>query len=200
MKKNQHLCVEKGDYKVCKMKIYTKTGDTGQTSLLGGKRVYKDDLRVEAYGTTDELNAFTGLLADAVGADADLHAVLTEIQCRLFSLGAHLAADPDGEWKVAHDLLATDIELLEKEMDRMDASLPALRNFILPGGHTTVSTCHVCRTVSRRAERMVVRLNREVPVDPIAIQYLNRLSDYFFVLARFLAQSLGAREVIWQKR
>ena len=182
------------------MKIYTKTGDNGETSLFGGKRVAKDDARVEAYGNVDELNAFVGLLADAIDQNPALHVQLTEIQCRLFSLGAHLATDPDGAYPVSHDLLVTDIEMLENAMDSMDASLPALSNFILPGGHPTISVCHVCRTVSRRAERSVVTLGRSSPVDVVALQYLNRLSDYFFVLGRSLAQSLGVRDVIWKKR
>ena len=182
------------------MKIYTKTGDAGQTSLFGGKRVNKDDHRVEAYGTVDELNAFIGLLADAVSDYAALVVFLRELQCRLFGLGAYLAADPDGEWNIQHDLRASDLTLLEQEMDRMDAELPPLQNFILPGGHPAVSACHLCRTVSRRAERAVVRLHHESPTDALALQYLNRLSDYFFVLARHLAKELGAEEVIWQKR
>ncbi len=182
------------------MKIYTKTGDSGETSLFGGRRVAKDDLRVEAYGNVDELNAFVGLLADSVEQQPSLHGQLTEIQRRLFGLGSHLATDPEGDYSIPHDLLDSDIEVLELAMDSMDAGLPPLQNFILPGGHPTVSVCHVCRTVSRRAERSVVALHRINPVDAVALQYLNRLSDYFFVLGRHLAQSLGIKDVIWQKR
>lgn len=182
------------------MKIYTKTGDLGETSLFGGKRVSKDHARVDAYGTVDELNAFVGLLIDALENQQDIHHLLTDVQRRLFSLGAHLAADPDGNFQMGHDLLDNDIVLLEQAMDAMDEVLPELRNFILPGGHPTISICHVCRTVSRRAERSVVSLHHESPVDPIALQYLNRLSDYFFVLSRFLGKSLGANEIIWTKR
>ena len=182
------------------MKIYTKTGDLGETSLFGGKRVSKDDARVDAYGTVDELNAFVGLLIDALEHQPTTHLLLVEVQRRLFSLGAHLAADPDGNFKMEHDLRENDLVLLEHAMDEMDEVLPELRNFILPGGHPTVSICHVCRTVARRSERSVVALSHQSSVDPIALQYLNRLSDYFFVLSRFLGKDLGANEVIWNKR
>jgi cob(I)alamin adenosyltransferase len=182
------------------MKIYTKTGDTGETGLFGGKRVSKDDLRVDAYGTVDELNAFIGLLNDAASANTPVNNLLLDIQCRLFGLGAHLATDPDSEFKVDPDILLEDIIALENAMDNMDQSLAPLRNFILPGGHTTVSICHICRTVCRRAERLVVHLSREAVVDAMALSYLNRLSDYFFVLARHLAVQYGVQEVVWKKR
>lgn len=182
------------------MKIYTKTGDTGETGLFGGKRVSKDDLRVEAYGTVDELNAFIGLLNDAASGNTQVNKVLSDVQCRLFGLGAHLATDPDGDFQVDTDLLPEDINVLEIAIDLMDQSLPPLRNFILPGGHTTVSICHICRTVCRRAERMVVHLSREAAIDNIAIMYLNRLSDYFFVLSRHLALHYGVQEIVWKKR
>jgi cob(I)alamin adenosyltransferase len=181
------------------MKIYTKTGDAGQTSLFGGRRVPKDDLRVAAYGTVDELNAFIGLLADHLPAGHAQRAILHEVQHRLFSLGAHLAADPE-KMPLQPDLEPEDIELLEQQMDTFDTELPPLRNFILPGGHPTVSYTHVCRTISRRAEREVVTLHREQAVNELALQYLNRLSDYFFVLGRHLAQALQADEVIWTMR
>ena len=182
------------------MKIYTKTGDSGDTALFGGKRVPKDDLRVDAYGTVDELNSFIGLLADSIPDTSPALPLLAEVQCRLFSLGSHLATDPDGDYAVDPDLNADDILLLESAIDEMEKDLPELRNFILPGGHPAVSLAHICRTVSRRAERRIVTLNRVAPLDPVAIQYLNRLSDYFFVLSRSLGQSLGAKEVIWKKR
>lgn len=181
------------------MKIYTKTGDKGETGLFGGRRVQKDDLRVEAYGSVDELNAFIGLLHDKHQVDATRE-ILQEIQRRLFSIGANLAADPEGDFKIDPDLLPADIELLENEIDKMDAVLPALRNFILPGGHETVSLCHVCRTVCRRAERLVVRLNRTTDESDLSVSYLNRLSDYFFVLARFTAHQAGISEIVWKKR
>jgi cob(I)alamin adenosyltransferase len=179
-------------------RIYTKTGDKGETALFGGRRVPKSHLRVDAYGTVDELNSFVGWLRDSV-ENQRVREVLAQIQHRLFTVGAHLASDPAKHPPVP-DLLPADIELLEKEMDAMDAALPPLKNFILPGGHPTVSVCHVCRTVCRRAERLAVALHESEPLEAIVIQYLNRLSDYFFMLARQLAQDLGAEEVIWKPR
>jgi cob(I)alamin adenosyltransferase len=180
-------------------KIYTKTGDKGETALFGGKRVPKSHLRVDAYGTVDELNSFIGWLRDLI-ADQPARDMLALTQHRLFTLGAHLASDPS-KHPPTPDLLPADIELLEKEMDRMDEQLPPLKNFILPGGHPAVSACHVCRTVCRRAERLSVALAQSGdPVDALALQYLNRLSDYFFILARYLAHVLGADEVIWKPR
>lgn len=179
-------------------RIYTKTGDKGDTALFGGRRVPKSHLRVDAYGTVDELNAFIGMLRDTQNDD-HLRELLAEVQNRLFSLGAHLASDP-AKNPAQPDLKAEDIQLLEAEIDAMDAELPPLKNFILPGGHLSVSVCHVCRTVCRRAERLVVALSRRSPVDALAIQYLNRLSDYFFVLSRHLAYQLDADEVIWKPR
>ena len=180
-------------------RIYTKTGDKGLTALFGGRRVAKSHLRVDAYGTVDELNAFIGLLRDAV-ANPHVRLLLETVQHRLFTVGAHLASDPDKPLPTP-DLLPDDIALLENDMDSMDSLLPPLRHFILPGGHPAVSTCHVCRTVCRRAERLVVALEQSgEPVDDLVLQYLNRLSDWFFMLARKLAQDLQAEEVIWQQR
>lgn len=179
-------------------RIYTKTGDLGETALFGGRRVLKSHLRVDAYGTVDELNSFIGWLRDSAGVQR-VRDGLSEIQHRLFTVGAHLASDPE-KHPPTPDLSAGDIEWLEKEIDQMDQGLPPLKNFILPGGHPTVSVCHVCRTVCRRAERLVVALHENDPVDPLVLQYLNRLSDYFFMLARQLAQDLGAEEVIWKSR
>lgn len=179
-------------------RIYTKTGDKGETALFGGRRVPKSHLRVDAYGTVDELNSFTGWLRDSVD-DQHIREVLAHIQHRLFTVGAHLASDPDKHPPVP-DLIPADIALLETEMDTMDAALPPLKNFILPGGHPAVSVCHVCRTVCRRAERLAVALHDSESVEDIVLQYLNRLSDYFFMLARQLAQDLGAEEVIWNPR
>ncbi|MBK6620618.1 MAG: cob(I)yrinic acid a,c-diamide adenosyltransferase [Saprospirales bacterium] len=179
-------------------KIYTKTGDKGQTSLFGGRRVSKGHLRIDAYGTVDELNSCIGLLRDHL-SDEVLRALLKEVQDRLFTLGANLAADPSKELQKP-DLLEEDIKLLEREMDRMDEGLPELRNFILPGGHPTVSFCHLARCVCRRAERLAVTLAEEEPVDPILIQYLNRLSDYLFILGRRIAFDLGIEEVVWKSR
>lgn len=180
-------------------RIYTKTGDKGETALFGGRRVAKSHLRVDAYGTVDELNSFIGLLRDAV-TDHHIQTMLETVQHRLFTVGAHLASDPDKKLPTP-DLLPEDFSLLENDMDAMDAVLPPLRHFILPGGHTTVSFCHVCRTVCRRAERLVVALEQSgEPVDAVVLQYLNRLSDWFFMLARKLAQELSAEEVIWKQR
>ena len=179
-------------------RIYTKTGDEGQTALFGGRRVLKSHLRVDAYGTTDELNAFIGLLHDSVETKTT-QTFLKEIQHRLFSIGAHLASDPQSELP-AVDLFPADIQALEKSMDQMDDQLPELKNFILPGGYPTVSLCHICRTVCRRAERLVVALEQDDKVDKLVLQYLNRLSDYFFILARFLAVRAKAPEHIWEAR
>jgi len=179
-------------------RIYTKTGDKGDTALFGGRRVPKSHLRVDAYGTVDELNSFIGWLRDSV-ENQHIREVLAHIQHRLFTVGAHLASDPK-KHPPTPDLLSSDIELLEKEMDTMDAGLPPLKNFILPGGHPVVSVCHVCRTVCRRAERLAVALHQKDPVEALVLQYLNRLSDYFFMLARQLAHDLGAAEVIWNPR
>ncbi len=179
-------------------KIYTKTGDAGETALFGGRRLPKSDLRIEAYGTVDELNSYIGLVRDC-SEDAGLRKLLKNVQERLFSLGTALATDPAKNTKPP-DIHTADIEVLEKEIDVMEAGLPPLKNFILPGGHTTVSFCHIARCICRRAERLVVALNLAQPVDPILIKYLNRLSDFLFVLARHFSQKLGAEEIIWNGR
>lgn len=180
------------------MKIYTKTGDKGQTSLFGGARLPKHHIRIEAYGTVDELNAYIGLVRDATENDA-IKAVLKEVQDRLFTIGSNLASDPSKEM-ITPDVYEADIELLEKEIDQMTSELPPLKNFILPGGHTTVSFCHLARCVCRRTERLVVALAENEKVDLIIIQYLNRLSDYLFTLGRALARNLGVAEVAWKPR
>ncbi len=180
-------------------KIYTKTGDKGETGLFGGKRLPKNHIRIESYGTVDELNAYIGMLRDLVPKE-NQKVVLKEIQDRLFTIGSNLASDPDKNMSTP-DVKASDIELLESEMDRMDEHLPPLKNFILPGGHTTVSFCHIARTVCRRAERMVVALSyNEAPLETIIIRYLNRLSDYLFVLGRQLSMDLEAEEIPWHPR
>lgn len=179
-------------------KIYTKTGDKGETGLFGGKRLPKYHLRIEAYGTVDELNAHLGLVRDSL-VDEATRDVLKEIQDRLFTIGANLASDPDKAMSTP-DLLDSDIEALEQQMDQMDAHLPPLKNFILPGGHPSVSYCHIARTVCRRAERQVVALAANEPVEEILLRYLNRLSDYLFVLSRKMAQDLGVEEVSWFAR
>lgn len=179
-------------------KIYTKTGDKGETGLFGGKRLPKSHIRIEAYGTVDELNAYIGLVRD-VNENDEVRQLLKEIQDRLFTIGANLASDPSKNMSTP-DIQTSDIELLEKAMDKMDAELAPLKNFILPGGHTAVSFCHIARCVCRRAERLVVALNLTEPVEPILIRYLNRLSDYLFVLGRKMAKNLDVKEVVWSSR
>lgn len=179
-------------------KIYTKTGDKGETSLFGGKRLSKSHLRIDAYGTVDELNAHVGLVRDTCEQD-DVSALLKSVQDRLFDVGANLAVDSEKKLQVPN-IQEVDIQNLENAMDAMDTELPPLRNFILPGGHVTVSYCHLARTVCRRAERQVVALSLEEEVDEILVRYLNRLSDYFFILGRYMAKTLAVEEVSWSKR
>lgn len=181
------------------MKVYTKTGDQGITSLLGGKRVPKSDLRIDAYGTIDELNSFLGLLRDQK-VNEKRTVFLKEIQDRLFTIGADLATVPGKDKVKKPDLHREDIESLEHEMDVMETELPMLTAFILPGGHQSVSFCHVARTVCRRGERIIVALASIEPVSELVIQYLNRLSDYLFVLGRKMAQELNIEEVTWAPR
>ena len=183
------------------MKIYTKTGDKGNTSLIGGTKVPKSDIRIETYGTVDELNSWIGLVNDQLN-DAEIKNELKEIQDRLFTIGSSLATDAEKEPKMKlPDLHQNDIEFLEKRIDAMTAALPPMKSFILPGGHIAVSSIHVTRCVCRRAERLAVNmLQHELFVDEKVIQYLNRLSDYLFTLARFVSQKLGAKEIPWKAR
>lgn len=182
------------------MKIYTKTGDTGQTGLIGGRRVSKADLRLDAYGTVDELNSWIGLVRDQP-VNSERRELLKEVQDRLFTIGAELATDPQKAPKqIMPAIVPADVTLLETSMDSMDEELPELRAFVLPGGHQSVSFCHVARTVCRRTERLVIALNGTSPVDPLIIQYLNRLSDYLFVLSRLMAQNLNIDEIEWKPR
>lgn len=182
-------------------KIYTKTGDTGNTSLIGGTKVAKSHRRIEAYGTVDELNSFVGLCMDQLAAYPIPH-VLGEVQDRLFTIGSALACDPEKETRLKiPDLKPEDLVLLESEMDRMDAALPVMKSFILPGGHVAVSTLHVARAVCRRAERCCVKLQqKKEEVEPLIIRYLNRLSDYLFVLGRYTAHQLQVPETPWKPR
>ncbi|GAB4396518.1 MAG: cob(I)yrinic acid a,c-diamide adenosyltransferase [Microscillaceae bacterium] len=181
------------------MKIYTKTGDQGQTSLLGGTRVSKAHLRIEAYGTVDELNAYIGLLRDQPVNHTRLD-LLNEIQDRLFTIGASLAADPAKSKLKIPDLLEDDVLGLETAIDEMNEHLPEMRSFILPGGHTVISFGHLARTVCRRAERACIALREQDFVADLVIQYLNRLSDYLFVLCRQLHQDLEVPEIPWKAR
>ena len=165
---------------------YTKTGDQGQTSLIGGLRVAKYDDRVEAYGTVDELSAFIGELYDQEGVTAEMRKVLDAIQNKLFTIESHFALDENSEVKKMIPVLTSeDVAFVEHEIDVMNEQLPELRSFVIPGGNLKASYAHVCRTVCRRAERQGWRLASEHPVDTLDLKYLNRLSDYFFVLARF---------------
>lgn len=181
------------------MKIYTKTGDKGETSLIGGTRVKKHHVRIESYGTVDELNSYIGLVRDQE-VNANRKDLLKEIQDRLFTIGASLASDPEKSKMKIPDLHAEDITLLENEMDKMNETLPELRVFILPGGHQSVSFCHLARVVCRRAERLVIALQEESFVADLVVQYLNRLSDFLFVLSRMMAHELNAEEVPWKPR
>ena len=179
------------------MKIYTKKGDKGETGLLGGTRVKKSHIRIEAYGTVDELNSWIGLIRDQ---NIDKHSIetLIHVQDRLFTIGSHLASDPTKKGMKIPDILEENILLLEKEMDAMNESLPEMKSFVLPGGHTTVSYCHIARCICRRAERCAVNLASSEKVDDIIIKYLNRLSDYLFVLSRKFSQDLKAVEIPWK--
>ena len=188
------------------MKIYTKKGDTGTTQLIGGTRVSKHHIRIESYGTVDELNSHIGLIRDQ---EINFHykTVLIEVQDRLFTVGSILATPPEkeilknGEKRLKNlGILESDILFLENEIDKMEESLPPMTHFVLPGGHTTVSYCHIARCVCRRAERLAVHLNDIEPTDELVIKYLNRLSDYLFVLARKLTSDLSAEEVQWIPR
>lgn len=181
------------------MKIYTKTGDKGTTSLIGGTRLSKAHDRIEAYGSVDELNSYMGLLGDQP-VNVKRGGTLKEIQDRLFTIGSHLASDPEKSKKILPDLIEEDILFLETEMDMIDSQVPALRTFILPGGHQSVSFGHIARTVCRRAERAVIQLQTSEEVEDIVIRYLNRLSDYLFMLCRIMAQELGIQEIAWKPR
>ena len=179
-------------------KIYTRTGDDGTTSLIGGTKVAKSHRRIEAYGTVDELNSCIGLCLNSHG----IASVLAETQDRLFTIGSALACDPDKETKLKiPDLKEEDISLLETEMDNMNTVLPVMKSFILPGGHIAVSHLHIARCVCRRAERSCVRLQKKKEdIEPRIIRYLNRLSDYLFVLSRFTAHQLNVTETPWKPR
>lgn len=182
-------------------KIYTKTGDLGKTSLIGGTRVPKSHLRIESYGTIDELNSFIGFLYDQL-TDERSKNTLREIQDRLFTIGSSLACDPEKEPKMKlPDLKEEDVQLLEREIDEMNKVLKPMKSFILPGGSVAVSSAHIARCVCRRAERICVNmLEHEMFVDPLIVKYLNRLSDHLFVLARYIAHLSGVSEIEWKAR
>ena len=181
------------------LKIYTKTGDKGETSLIGGTRVSKHNIRIESYGTVDELNSYIGLIRDQ---EIDEHSkkILIEIQDRLFTIGASLASDPEKSKMKIPDLKEEDILLLEAERDKMNETLEEMKSFVLPGGNTIVSYCHIARCVCRRAERITIHLSETEFVAALVIKYLNRLSDYLFVLSRKLSHDLHAKEIPWKPR
>lgn len=181
-----------------KSHIYTKTGDKGTTSLVGGMRVVKAHVRLEAYGTTDELNSFVGFLIQQIQDEHDLN-ILSYIQHKLFTVGSYLATETEAiSPKAASIITDKDIALLESEMDRMDSELPALRQFVLPGGSESASRAHICRTVCRRTERCIYRVKEEFPVDDQILMFVNRLSDYFFLLARKESNKNG-QEIFWNQ-
>jgi cob(I)alamin adenosyltransferase len=183
------------------IKIYTKTGDAGKTSLIGGTKVAKSHIRIDSYGTIDELNSFIGMVRDQLNDDRSKD-ILKEIQDRLFTIGSSLACDPEKEplMKIP-DLKEGDVIFLEKEIDQMNEVLPPMKNFILPGGHLAVSSAHVARCVCRRGERLCVAMQQNDEfVDPLVLKYLNRLSDYLFVLARYIGHLQNAEEIVWKPR
>ncbi|MCS7074311.1 MAG: cob(I)yrinic acid a,c-diamide adenosyltransferase [Bacteroidia bacterium] len=181
------------------MKIYTKKGDDGTTGLIGGTRVPKYHLRIEAYGTVDELNSWIGVLRDQPGTETD-QSLLQEIQDRLFTLGSALACDPEKSKMAIPDLKDSDVSALEQSIDAMESELPPLQNFVLPGGHLSNSFAHLARCVCRRAERLVVELAAQAPVEPLILRYLNRLSDWLFVYSRLLSKRNQAAEIPWKPR
>ena len=183
------------------MKIYTKTGDKGNTSLIGGTKVPKSHLRIDAYGTVDELNSWIGFINDQLPMKHE-NKILKEVQDRLFTIGSTLACDPKKEPRLRiPDLVELDIIILEKEIDKMSAKLPVMKSFILPGGHPAVSSTHIARCVCRRAERLAVGLQESgMFVDPLVVKYLNRLRDYLFILARFAAKHFKKKDIPWKPR
>ena len=181
-----------------KSKVYTRTGDNGTTSLVGGTRIAKDSPRLEAYGTVDELNSWLGLIACSPYIADDDKMLLRNVQNRLFDIGSMLATESDSKWQ-PQPLPADAAEPIEAAIDRLDATLPAHNRFILPGGCADSSRCHIARCVARRAERRIITLVSETDIDPIIIRYVNRLSDYLFVLARAVNYKFGAEEIFWEK-
>jgi len=183
-------------------KIYTRTGDDGSTALIGGTRIPKSHLRIETYGTIDELNAYIGLVADVQPEDDAIRKLLREIQDRLFTIGSALACDPEKEIRMSiPDLREDDVTLLEQSIDLMNEVLTPMKSFLLPGGHVHVSYCHIARCVCRRAERLCVSMQEQhLPVNKLTIHYLNRLSDYLFILARYTSLRMGVEEIPWKPR
>lgn len=181
------------------MKIYTKKGDKGSTGLIGGTRLPKHHILIESYGTVDELNSYIGLLRDLIGKK-EITDILIEVQDRLFTIGSHLASDPEKSKMTLPELVETDIVFLENQIDVMDSNLPPMKFFVLPGGHVSVSHCHIARCVCRRAERLISQLSEGEKVNPLISAYMNRLSDYLFMLSRQLAHDLNVEETPWKPK
>lgn len=184
---------------MAKSNVYTRTGDAGMTSLVGGKRVSKDDDRLNAYGTVDELNSWIGLISASDALPEGQKEILLFIQNKLFDVCSSLATEPESTWQ-PQPFAIEDVERLEQAIDQLDAELPPFRCFILPGGHYDAAQTHVARTVARRAERLIITLNRTSPVDPTLAKFVNRLSDYLFVLARAININASVEEIIWKKK
>lgn len=181
-----------------KSNVYTRTGDHGTTSLVGGTRVPKNDPRLEAYGTIDELNSYIGVVISSAGVPPEVKETLTWVQNRLFNLGAYLATEPDSEWKPT-TLTDADISRMELEIDRIDSMLPRHNRFILPGGHEAAARTHVARTIARRSERQMITLSQSAEVSPECMRFINRLSDYLFVVARYINVINDIQEIFWDK-
>ncbi len=181
------------------MKIYTRKGDSGSTQLIGGTRVLKHHPRIEAYGTVDELNSWLGLIIDSL-KDDNAKNIIRMVQDRLFTMGSLLAADPEASRMSLPELSEDDVVLLENEIDQMSAALPELQSFVLPGGNSVNSMCHIARCVCRRAERLTSQLAEKENVEPLILKYQNRLSDYLFVLARKISMDSGGHEILWKPR
>lgn len=183
-----------------KSALYTRTGDAGTTSLVGGTRVKKNSVRLEAYGTLDEFSSFLGCVLSDPGCDSEIKGQLLEIQNMLFNLGGYLAsAVPEGQQPPAWGLTPQHIAELEHHIDTLDEATPKIRAFVLPGGSLLAAHTHVARTVCRRAERRILALAADQYVDPLLIKYINRLSDYLFILARYINHRAGVAEITWQK-
>lgn len=195
------MAVSTGPFKTINlhMKIYTRKGDSGTTGIIGGTRLPKHHIRIESYGTVDELNSYIGLLRDIIN-DQTIIAVLLEVQDRLFTIGSHLASDPEKSNMQLPQLHESDVQYLETSIDQMDEALPPMKSFVLPGGHVSVSHCHIARCVCRRAERNIAHLAEHEPVEALINTYMNRLSDYLFVLSRKLAHDLNAVETPWKPK
>ena len=179
-------------------RVYTRRGDAGQTSLAGGQRLQKNDLRIEAYGAVDELNSFIGLARESARELPELYGILGRVQHELFNLGSLLATLPEDVHPKQARITAADSEQLEREIDHMNEGLPPLRSFVLPGGSRLNAELHICRTVCRRAERVLVALDAQAAVDPAGLTYLNRLSDALFVWSRWASHRLGVAEILWE--